>query len=154
LEALLKVCSKCGEEKPLTDFYKSATSIGGHRSSCKRSTIAWKETNRDRYNELSRNSRTRQRLRVLQIVGRGVLKCSRCGCDATELLEINHINGGGAQEVKRKNTIFYGKILRGERCIDDLNVLCKMCNILHYIELTHGEQNYILTWGKNENSSI
>lgn len=169
----MKVCSKCSKEKPLIDFYKSVKSTGGHRSSCKsccnaarkewflknkeknyKNTTIWKENNRDRYNELSRNSRTRQRLRVLEMVGKGILKCSRCGCDVIALLEINHINGGGAQEVKRKNTVFYGKILRGDRSLDDLNILCKMCNILHYVELKFGKQHFRLTWEKNENYSI
>ena len=30
-----KTCTKCKEEKPLTDFYQHRTSRGGHRSVCK-----------------------------------------------------------------------------------------------------------------------
>jgi predicted GIY-YIG superfamily endonuclease len=31
----MKTCTKCGIEKPLTEFYKSKTHKGGHRSDCK-----------------------------------------------------------------------------------------------------------------------
>ena len=35
-DAPTKVCSKCGETKPLTDFYKDKKASDGHQSWCKR----------------------------------------------------------------------------------------------------------------------
>lgn len=32
---MVKPCSKCGAEKPLTEFYRQCTSPSGHRSQCK-----------------------------------------------------------------------------------------------------------------------
>lgn len=46
-----KECSKCGELKPLTDFYVKAAMKDGHRSSCKicdrAATRRWRDENRE-----------------------------------------------------------------------------------------------------------
>ena len=108
----------------------------------------WRERHPDKYRQLwQRNNRLR-RERVLRKISEE-LKCVRCGCDKFDLLEINHKNGGGLKEVGRKNQVFMQKILDGERPTDDLEILCKMCNILHYIEMKFGPQPYTLTWGAN-----
>ena len=67
------------------------------------------------------------------------LKCNRCGCNDLKLLEINHINGGGRQEYKNSthhgNVHFHRLIVTGRRKINDLELLCRPCNSIHYLEL-------------------
>ena len=91
-----------------------------------------RERNRDR------------RLRVLNIISNGNPICNRCGCSDTRLLEINHINGGGSQENKHGSgvTNFLNDIYNGKRKTDDLEILCRVCNARHYLELKYGKLPY------------
>lgn len=75
---------------------------------------------------------------VLLLVGRGDVRCVRCRCDRPELLEINHKNGGGAKEIKVNPSKFYWDIVALRRRVDDLELLCKVCNALHALELRFG----------------
>jgi len=34
-----KKCSECGQTKPLTEFYKNSTCVGGYRHECKKCTV-------------------------------------------------------------------------------------------------------------------
>lgn len=66
------------------------------------------------------------------------LKCVNCGCDELSILEINHKNGGGTREIRGiyrgHSREFYRAIKNGVRNTDDLEILCKLCNILHDVE--------------------
>lgn len=76
------------------------------------------------------------------------LVCNRCGCGDLRILEINHINGGGTKE-KRENGrghIFHSYIISGKRSIDDLELLCKICNIHHYVEDILGIKGHKITY--------
>lgn len=76
-------------------------------------------------------------------------KCVNCGCDNTDALEINHKNGGGTRERRERNgsKAFYLAILSGRRDSADLEIRCKVCNILHYLkELKKVEGNWKITW--------
>lgn len=99
----------------------------------------------DRIRHVGKYHWIRKRYRVLNIVGKGVIKCANCGCDKIELLEINHMNGGGTLENNNVG-IFICNILGGRRKTDDLNLLCKVCNSLHYLELKHGKLPYKIKW--------
>jgi hypothetical protein len=76
----------------------------------------------------------------------GGVKCVYCGCSDIRLLEVNHKNGGGNQERygtrKRKREMgqgysFYLDIIMGRRKTDDLEVVCKPNNSVHYLELIY-----------------
>lgn len=88
----------------------------------------------------------------MEIVGRGKLICVNCGCSKSDFLEINHINGGGsaAGETKSGNSKFILSIIRGERDISDLDLRCKLCNNLHYLELKFGKLPFKVIWNNNE----
>lgn len=90
---------------------------------------AWKETNRIRVRESERKIRKR----VLELLGG---TCIYCGCEIPEALEINHKNGGGYNEknYKKCRTSFYLDILSGRRTKDDLELTCRVCNAVHYLE--------------------
>jgi len=92
-----------------------------------------------------RSKRERIRKRLLTYVGRGQIKCVHCGCDKQELLEINHINGGGTKENVHPVKFYYG-ILCGKRGIEDLELRCKVCNTLHYLEMKYGKTGYMIVW--------
>lgn len=86
----------------------------------------------------------RQRRRALIIVGQGTIACVRCGCDRAELLEINHKNGGGRRDLVGK--WFYRSIVKLERETDDLELLCRPCNAIHYLEMKYGPLPIRVVW--------
>jgi hypothetical protein len=55
-----KTCVECNESKPITEFYKDAMSVGGHRKNCKacknKKTIQWRNDNREHYNRIARDN--------------------------------------------------------------------------------------------------
>jgi hypothetical protein len=58
------------------------------------------------------------------------------------LLEINHKNGGGTKESRTTpdgSIGMYRRIVDGRRGIDDLELLCKICNTIHLVELMYPE---------------
>src|SRR3990167_217710 len=77
----------------------------------------------------------RLRLRVLLLVGKGQMQCTKCGCNKPGLLEINHINGGGSKEYHAAGGSggMYRAIANLERSTEDLELLCKVCNARHYL---------------------
>ena len=85
---------------------------------------------------------------ALLLVSSGRLVCNCCGCDRPELLEINHKNGGGNLEFQngRYSTKFYCDIAALRRPVDDLDLLCKVCNALHALELKYGQLPFSVTW--------
>ena len=96
--------------------------------------------------------RAKLRIEALKIIGNGVIKCCNCGCNDPRLLEINHINGGGKQEIKRQKDYnkYYRDIKFGRRSKEDLNLLCRVCNALHYLEMKYGKIPMNVTWGGDE----
>lgn len=104
----IKVCSKCGTEKPLTEFHRNRSRPSGYASWCKACKKLWRKKNPEkrrasqaRYRQ-TRKSRLRDRKyrskaaakiaarsRVTAAVERGELKpaaemqCYECGGDAT-----------------------------------------------------------------------
>jgi hypothetical protein len=89
----------------------------------------WKRKNRIKINEYVQNLRKK----ILELLGN---KCVYCGCDIPEALEINHIKGGGNQEkhYRRARTMYYLDILKGRRDIKELELTCRVCNSVHYLE--------------------
>ena len=109
--------------------------------------------NPQRFLQQDKSSRETVRHTAMLIVGHGVLRCVNCGCNREDLLQINHINGGGSKE-RRDNggngtTICY-RIASGQRLIDDLELRCYPCNALHAIEIKHGKLPIKIVWGGDE----
>lgn len=102
-----------------------------------------------------RNERLKNiRIKALKIVGKGNMVCGNCGCTDVRVLEINHINGGGRQEVGKNTIKFYSDIIKGNRKTDDLNILCKVCNFAYFVERKYDLKysiilNSILNTSKN-----
>ena len=111
-----------------------------------RNSEALKESQKKYYKEVKYLEHQKIRKDALLIVGEGELKCCRCGCDELQLLEINHIDGYDKQEKARSGLNLWRVIVRGNRKVNDLNILCKACNILHYIKLNFGLDQYEIKW--------
>lgn len=110
-----------------------------NRSFYQKNTEHCRKQRRDRYEEYRRQAMTML----------GGVKCEKCGCDRYELLEINHKNGNGAKELRSKwKTLsnFVRAIVLGKRKTDDLNVLCRPCNAVHYLEMKHGPLPFQIEW--------
>jgi len=87
------------------------------------------------------------RVTVLKMLSNGKPVCVNCGCDDIRFLEINHINGGGYQDTKGcRGSRFYQIIKQGKRKTDDLNILCRICNAWHALELKYGKLPYIIMY--------
>lgn len=91
---------------------------------------------------------------VLRIISKNLHpKCINCGCDDIRLLEINHKKGGGTKEFETGKYAreFYWKIFKLERPVDDLEVLCRVCNALHYVKLKYGKLPFVVKWTGKKN---
>ena len=77
----------------------------------------------------------------------GGRKCANCGCDEFSVLEINHIKGGGRKELKiRQNRQLYRDIVNDKVDLSDYNVLCRVCNALHYVQEILGFEGHQVLW--------
>lgn len=65
--SMMKICSRCRESKPLTDFYKQAASRDAHASRCKHCTRevtrAWIGAHPEKFKQHCRNWNSRNRLK-------------------------------------------------------------------------------------------
>lgn len=97
---------------------------------------AWRKRNRDKTR--SNWSRWYYKIRksALNIISNNQLFCIQCGDNDYASLEINHKYGGGKKEfASYKSPIyFYRDVVKGQRKTDDLEILCRKCNIKHAIE--------------------
>lgn len=95
----------------------------------------------------------RKREMVLLKIGKGKIQCENCGCTDKRFIEINHINGGGRLDVKKyggnSTTTLLNAILNETRKVNDLNLLCRVCNALHYLELMYGKLPYNVEYLSN-----
>jgi hypothetical protein len=88
-----------------------------------------------------------QRVRAKAIDQLGGRSCAGCGCDGLVLLEINHINGGGRAAARvRQNRQLYRDIVKGRVELSDYNVLCRVCNALHYVRDILGIDGHRVVW--------
>lgn len=117
----------------------------------KRKWIANKRKTDPKYNitKMEREYRGRLKMRVMNYLGGAI--CCNCGCNVIEILEINHIYGGGRRETnnyKGGYKQFYRDILNGKLKRENYNVLCKVCNTLHYISNIKGVRGHKVIWNK------
>ena len=77
----------------------------------------------------------------------GGKQCANCGCDDFSILEVNHINSGGRKELRlRQNRQLYRAIMKGEVDLKEYNVLCRICNALHYVQEILGVKGHTVSW--------
>lgn len=94
---------------------------------------------------VNRNAGPKVRQKVIDFLGGPI--CVNCGCTDIRILEINHINGGGRREHKVKPGLkIYRDIYLGRSPKEEFNILCKVCNIQHYVEILLGIKGHKVAW--------
>jgi len=92
-----------------------------------------------------------QRVRESAMERLGGKHCASCGCEEFSILEINHISGGGRAALKvRQNRQLYRDIVKGRVEVNAYNVLCRVCNALHYIRDILGIKGHKVTWSSRK----
>jgi len=140
-------CPYCGRMKDsrIRSDYSKSHPRAGERKECLKKWYADPDNRKKRGAE----QRVLLRKRVLFKIGGSVpARCVRCGCDDYRLLEINHKNGGGTSERDYVGKIqaFYWNIIKGRRPTDDLEILCRPCNSIHWLELKYGPLPMRVVW--------
>jgi hypothetical protein len=108
---------------------------------------------REKQHQYDKKAHRRLRAKVFETLGGA--QCSNCGCDVFEILEVNHINGGGCQELKTKQTRqLYRDIIHERVEQNDYNVLCRVCNALHYVETILGIAGFQISWGHSQEINV
>lgn len=107
----------------------------------------WARNNRKTLNEWTRNLR----LKVIVHLGG---KCVYCGCDDPKALEVNHKNGGGNQERKKKGKkAWYSDIINDRHDNSTIELTCRVCNSWHYLVKVKGiEDRWTITYNKRTSS--
>jgi len=121
-----KICSCCKERKPISDYYTLSRRKG---------------TELMPYCKVCCSNKTKQdskeiRAKVLAVYSNGELKCSHCGEDRYDVLDLDHIEGNGNQERKEfKTSRRLFKNLIDNNFPSGYRVLCRNCNWIAYINL-------------------
>ena len=107
--------------------------------------VAEGRLDRDKQHEYDRKAHRRLREKVFEVLGGA--RCSNCRCDVFDILEVNHLNGGGRRELKTKQSRqLYREIISGQVEQANYNVLCRVCNALHYVETVLGIAGFKIKW--------
>ena len=101
--------------------------------------------NRKRLLEKNKQYRLQLKIEVFKIVSIGTMKCTYCGCNNINVLEINHMDGGGRKE--RQNPLlqwerFYKAIKSGHYSINRLELTCIPCNAIHRAKMKDSTVNW------------
>lgn len=87
------------------------------------------------------------RLRVLALEKLGGPICIYCGCDVPKALEINHKFGGGNKYLKSTNQQqYYRDIITETIDKKTLEVTCRVCNSMHYLESVLKIKGHHISW--------
>ena len=128
-----KVCCRCKQGKSIDEFYKHWDKLQSCCKPCsKLNAAAYQETHKERCRQTARIRHAQIKREALQHYSGGVPQCAICNEDDTDVLCIDHINGGGKahrQELRTSGgtTIFYW--LRRENYPQGYQVLCANCNM-------------------------
>lgn len=121
-----KVCTKCGIEKPLTEFVKNSTKPGGYASECKQCKhnryITYYKEHKDQFRK--RSKRYLQKIKDF-IAEKKSNGCILCGENDIVCLDFHHINGKDFTIGKQINNVSFDKIKEEvSKCV----VLCANCH--------------------------
>lgn len=79
------------------------------------------------------------------------IKCCRCGLKNESILQINHKDGDGNKEHQSIRS-FYRRVAIGERKVEDLEIVCSLCNWAYFLERKYNVNYKInLINGQNDN---
>jgi len=134
----LRKCIRCKEFV----FKKGSNYFRGICISCHISE------NPDYYKNKCKKSTKKRRIKAFKKIQEKI-ECVRCGCNDIRLLEINHKNGGGRQTDFKNNrggAYMVQAIVKDIRKTNDLEILCRPCNNIHYLEMKYGKLPIKVIW--------
>ena len=118
-------CTKCNETKPENEFVVDKRKRSGKQSQCR-------ACDRKRTKKHYRKTRSS----IFSKLGGSI--CNICGFSDVRALQIDHIYGGGHQQVKKfKSSISlynYLVLLPADELCESYQVLCANCNCIKRIE--------------------
>ena len=112
----MKTCSRCGAEKPKSEYNRRVRSSDGLQSYCKTCTA-------------EEGHRTFVKLKRKAFAAYGGPRCTNCGQDFFEVLTLDHINNDGAEHRKKVGSghrVYYD--LQRREWPEGHQVLCYDCN--------------------------
>ena len=118
-----------------------------HKEKCNKTSALWQQNHKDRANEFKRkwkeanldevkvqDKKTAVKLKtdILFHYSGGEIKCARCGITDTDVLCLDHVDGGGNKQRKELQLVggsgFY-RWLRTNDYPEGFQVLCANCNL-------------------------
>ena len=120
--------------------------IKRHRAKATEATRRYRLNNPDKVLLTRKSVYLNRKVRAMEMVGGA--KCKRCGCTELSFLEFNHKDGGGCKEWKNTSASIADRILSGKRSLEGLEVLCRVCNALDFLERKNNElsKKYKIIW--------
>jgi hypothetical protein len=119
-----KFCPVCDVEKPECEFFKNSATYDNLSSLCRNCVL-----------EDTKQRARRLRNAVIEFLGG---KCIQCGFSDKRALQIDHINGDGFKDRKKRSQYkFYNDIIIGNS--NDVQLLCANCN---WIKKSINDENY------------
>ena len=109
--------------------------------------MEWRRRNPEKHKLARKRAYLNRKLKALKAVGEP--KCRNCGCDEIDFLEFNHMRGDGCKEWRaNKGNSMMDRILTFKRKTDDLEILCRVCNALDFLERKNKKsaKNFKITW--------
>ncbi len=171
-----KIRSKCKQEKYVSEFYRNRSSKDGCAVWCKVCGYeyykSWRLGNLEKTQQTSREwyvatrpkrlaerkaYRTRLKLEVLTHYSGGAPRCAKCNIVDTDVLSIDHIDGGGRKHRAQVGSDFYGWLKKNNFPSEGYQVLCMNCNYAKFIfdKCPHQkERELCLTKSLNKEQSI
>ena len=132
-----RFCNSCQTLKSLEDFYKSKNEVAGRAYHCKecakKAALATYRANPQKSVLNNKVRRDSLRQEILKKFGN---KCCRCGFDDSRALQIDHIYGGGAKELREFNSTYryYKYLLSLTLPNESYQLLCANCNWIKKFE--------------------
>ncbi len=129
----MKVCKRCNQKKPLTEFWKNKTTRDGLQLYCKDCVRKYnKESYRRHPSRHIAKAKIQQQLLKREILTAYGGECACCGEADFTFLVIDHIGGGGRKQRDEEFNGFGGacsyRWLRREGFPSGFRVLCHNCN--------------------------
>lgn len=99
----------------------------------------WRDKNPEKQKLARKRAYNNRKLKAINLVGDAY--CNKCGCNELDFLEFNHIGGGGCKDWRDNDgAAMMDRVLNG-RPVDDLEILCRVCNALDHLERKNKEQS-------------
>jgi len=123
---LTKTCTKCGREKPITDFHKDRTKNDGLYSSCKICNVEYMKIYREQHLEQERN-RCRKYYKSLRGYLKNVFHCMKQRCQNPKTHNY-HRYGGRGIEINFKSEAEFIDYITNELQVDPRGLLIDRIN--------------------------